>query len=285
MNQQELVAYGLAIWIALSLSASALSDQFAITTAFSLGPEWLKTEIATLGLTYGIAGWSAYALLHGYEFRPVFVRPADDKINWSRVYMSLSLCEQFRHPEDSWVVWVESDIWVTNYDATLERLVEVATNASITGPHVILNIDGPMGLNSGFALVRCSQEGKHLLEKLVKMKDTHKHHPLVEASDHQGALHLINEDPEFSSLFTFIPQKLCNAYPFECEQGGISCDGARWSPGDFVVHFAGPHKDLMRIFLDMFPPESWIGYTGFYPKKAARHWHTAASSTNESHEP
>ena len=101
MNQQELVAYGLAIWIALSLSASALSDQFAITTAFSLGPEWLKTEIATLGLTYGIAGWSAYALLHGYDFRPVFVRPADDKINWSRVYMSLSLCEQFRHPEDS----------------------------------------------------------------------------------------------------------------------------------------------------------------------------------------
>ena len=64
----------------------------------------------------------------------------------------------------------------------------------------------------------------------------------------------------------FLPPKVFNSYVYIDENTGNAtecppkeCSRGFWSPGDFLVHFAG-HKEHIEPFLRSFPPETWIGY-------------------------
>ncbi len=169
---------------------------------------------------------------------------------------------------DSWVVWVESDIWVTNYHKKLESILEHAQEAKIKPGAFIADIDAAGNLNTGFAMVQCSLEGMNLMEELLRLKEREKHNDVLHMWDHNGAVILAQRDPVYSPYITLIPPKLCNSYPLTQDEAVVSCsvspedtcDKGWWSPGDFVVHFAGM-KHKMKAFLQAFPANTWTGYS------------------------
>ena len=75
----------------------------------------------------------------------------------------------------------------------------------------------------------------------------------------------------------FLPPKVFNAYVFfNAEKKLVACPESEcskgyWSPGDFLVHFAG-HKEHIEIFLEAFPATTWVGYQTHYAVPLARMW-------------
>ena len=74
---------------------------------------------------------------------------------------------------------------------------------------------------------------------------------------------VMHRDAEYAKDMTFVPAKLLNAYPLPdmAACAGDTCRDVYWSPGDFVVHFAGhnPKAPSYHRFLELYPPDTWPG--------------------------
>ena len=100
--------------------------------------------------------------------------------------------------------------------------------------------------------------------------------------DHNGAVMLLYNEPEFTSGIILIQADLMNAYPKMVQPPGppptdgttrpniavpcadaAECATGYWKPGDFLVHFAG-FKGNMELFLQAFPPSTWVNYSSEY---------------------
>lgn len=252
-----------------SSSQSASNTSFTIVTAFTLDPLWLQTETGLLGLSVGIQAISAYSARNGYGFEPVFTRLDTGHINWGRVHKTMQLFEDPAGSElrcaSEWVVWMESDTWITNQTVLLEDIVAMAREDN-PDPTVIVNKDYVGNLNTGVALIRCSEDGLALIHALIQCKDHNSTHHLVQAWDHNGCMMILHDQERFREFFAFVSPKSCNAYvsidfenqlvqtcePEECRKG-------LWEPGDFIVHFAGIYdkEKAMSYFLQSFPASNW----------------------------
>ena len=224
----------LCLMCVLAMSGSAMARAgvaFSLVTAFTLDRPWLETETGLLGLSIGVQGIAAYAARHTYNFQPVFTRPSDDEhINWARVRKTVQLFTGQGSNlmcQSDWVVWVESDTWITNQHILLENIVALA-NDSNPDFAAIVNRDYAGNLNTGVAFIRCSHEGLVLMHALLQCKEQNRTHHLVKAWDHNGCMMLLHGNPRYRDLIAFVPPKACNAYPIiDYAQGSASaCDGS-----------------------------------------------------------
>ena len=89
------------------------SRPISVVTVFGTDDAWIDDPSGRLGFQRGLAGWSKYAYLHGYTFKPFFFVPNHgERLNWNRVQAALDECQDGA----PWVMWTESDVWVTNFE-------------------------------------------------------------------------------------------------------------------------------------------------------------------------
>ena len=232
-------------------SNSTYTGSFGIVTSFTLNNPWLQTTTANLGMLYGLKGISMYSLMHGYYFLPIFVPPPKEEHNWNRVRMTLQL---FQHKSKAgvscmydWVVWMESDQFITNYDVTFESIVAQATAQHGKTPDLIVNRDAAGNINTGIMFIRCSEVGRKAMVRIRELQITHAHNRLVDQWDSNGCVMLLHKELEFRESMAFLPPKVFNSYAYrDTNQNIVACPESEcakgyWSPGDFLVHFAG-HK-------------------------------------------
>ena len=243
----------------------------AIVTVFSLDSKWLGDPSGKLGLERGIHGWSKYAYMQGYDFKPYFFVPDNnERLNWNRAQACLEACKSSRY---DWVFWTESDVWVTNYTTRLEEVIALAGHK-----HVILNYDAIGNPNAGSGFVKCSAVGRSALTENLALRTAAKTHYAVQAWDTNGAWIAMLENAKWKHLISILPSRAFNSYP-KCVgpiAGGNLCfyrrvltssrlalpsnryvpdwtqvesdDPGFWQRGDFIIHFAGFYRGGMFSF-------------------------------------
>lgn len=310
-----LLTIPLGVWLSIlqltwhsSGITSALPDtDFTIVTAFSADHEFINSNVGSLGLQVGIKTMSAYTLKHNYHFEPVFVGPqSPDHISWARVYRSMQLIQEHIAPvkpqlraalwggairnrrtppgldsgrhSSKWIVWLESDAWITNTSISLDSIVTSTVQQGTKEPSVIVSRDAQGNLNTGVAFIKMSTYGLQFLSELIQCKETERSNWYVDVWHDNGcAILLHNQQKKWKEEIHVSSGKAFNAYPFISweEKAVIPCQKSEcflgyWGPGDFIAHFAGmPNKGMaMAVFLRSYPPRLWGIDSAIYPSSA-----------------
>jgi len=253
---------------------------FAVVVISSLAAEWVASLDGQLGLAYGVATASLYAQQHGYRFEAVThptagVEKESKRLEWSRNARIEALFANASTGaldcQVDYAFWLESDAWMTNLTVPLDDLVAVAAAARTAGEPVemVITRDAANNLNTGTGIIRCSETGLRMLRRLAEIRYSHANDRKLVAWGANGATMIMHREPQFAKDMTFVPAKLMNAYPLPdmAACGADTCKGVYWSPGDFIVHFAGhyPKEPSFRRFLDAYPPATWPGYDTVAP--------------------
>ena len=234
----------------------------SVVTVFSTQDSWLDDRSGRLGFQRGLGGWSKYTYLHGYTFKTLFFVPSNgERLNWNRVQAALDECRDGA----PWVVWMESDIWVTNFDKRIEDVLDAALGKN-PDTFFVLNIDAIGNINAGSGFVRCSERGVVGLQTLLRFRTERSDDVNVRAWDANGALILLSQDSSWRPFITFVPAKLYNAYPLHVPEwtrvDQSDADGY-WSRGDWLIHFAGFVRGGMFAFANANASELVIGEPDF----------------------
>ncbi|KAG2427389.1 hypothetical protein HYH02_014609 [Chlamydomonas schloesseri] len=176
-----------------------------------------------------------------------------------------------------WVFWVDADVFITNLTVAVTDVIEAARRMRPNQdyPHFIASrnadLDTAFSFNTGTALVRCSDLGLRLMNKMVELRVTHKDDTYIKGWEHQAALMIAYRDNEWvRDITTFVPPKLFNSYPYRLgddngnlrscgDPQGAECQKGYWTPGDFLIHFPGSGKKFVNKFLQEHPPPTWPG--------------------------
>lgn len=253
-----------ALLCCLAAVARACSrSRFAILDLVTLDAAYLARPSTLLNLEHGIAGHGAYARRHGYDHSLAFHPPAGLHINWNRPNVTLELCACHR-----FVVWMEADQYITNSSVRLDDLEE-----ELPPGDVVITRDAIGCVNSGVAFVRCGRGASALMRAMHDVRRSHAEDKRVVDFDHQGALMVMEEAqgrgaPLSAGRISLAPARRINAFPVNDRSGraracaGAECDRGWWSPGEWLVHFAGDWggggKPMIEPFLKAFPPASWV---------------------------
>mmetsp|Transcript_2024 Transcript_2024/g.3010 ORF Transcript_2024/g.3010 Transcript_2024/m.3010 type:complete len:322 (-) Transcript_2024:649-1614(-) len=251
--------------------------------------------------TLGYKTLSLYARMHGYDFitlpyKPIFKdtigmasnrEPGWVKVYWTRTqFGSVINGPRKQLPNEDvkatckkydWVIWMDSDIFITNYTISIEEIIEKSKGYSHDKnyPHFIASAHGHFDnngitFNTGVAFVRCSDEALQLLNYILTIREEKNQQHYVSVWDMQGPLITARHIDETSrKAITLIPSKLINASPYphmtptkdliDCPKN--ECPKGWWEPGDFLVHFPGVVKEFPGPFLKKYPPTTWVGWS------------------------
>ena len=130
-----------------------------------------------------------------------------------------------KHANTSWILWMDCDAIITNYDVTPDDiLTQIPTTA-----HLVLSHD-KNGRNLGVFLLRVSAQSRELVSNMIS------HIPRLKGSawkDQQALIEVIKANPRTTKLIFRVPQKRFNAYYTD---GGKHGAGYTWTSGDFIAH-------------------------------------------------
>ena len=172
----------------------------------------------------GITNRALYATRHHYVLR-VFNRIDHERpAPWSKV---LALKSTIKSGQFEWLLWMDSDALITNFETHLDDFLPAAQEVDI-----VVSRDCT-GLNTGIFLLRCSQSSMQLLEEVYSgihvNNDTINHFWWEQKS----FMDLYQVSDKVRSQTMIVSQKSFNSYP-----GQPGCNG-QWTEGDFIVHFPG----------------------------------------------
>ena len=259
---------------------------FAVVVISSLAADWVASPDGQLGLAYGVSTASLYAQQHGHRFEAVThpsagPEQASKRLEWSRNARIEALFANGSGAlacQVDYAFWLEADVWITNLTVPLDDLVAAAAAARGDGgaPEFIFTRDAASNLNTGTGLIRCSDTGLRMLRRLAEIRHSHANDRKLVAWGANGATMVMHRDADFAKGMTLVPAKLMNAYPLPdmaacapaaAAEAADACKGVLWSPGDFVVHFAGryPKEPSYRRFLELYPPATWPGFDTVAP--------------------
>ncbi|KAG2483135.1 hypothetical protein HYH03_017981 [Edaphochlamys debaryana] len=228
--------------------------------------EFLVKGTRSKAMYSSIQGDDLGLIVHNLAAAPAGHPNNDTRINWNKLYWTR---RQFgvRCPE--WGPCTSTiPTFITNATVRVQDLLEVAR--TVHGgryPHFIANLDNVGSLNTGVAMVRCSPEGLRLINYALEQRGT-TGNVRVDQFEHNGAIWWAYDNLEWvRNITAIIPAKLVNAYPYRptstvmepCPTPEI-CNQGHWSPGDWLIHFAGYNKEAVPDFLSKFPPSTWVGY-------------------------
>lgn len=139
------------------------------------------------------------------------------------------------NPDVEWVMWVDTDTLITNFNTKLEDLVDEKY-------HIIISTDGN-GVNSGIFFMRNSPECHAYIDWMLEVYPEYENKYTFWAE--QDTLNASLDMPEWNHLIKVIPQYLINCHDCWPNQWkpGFAYDklGNRswWLPGDFIIHWPG----------------------------------------------
>jgi hypothetical protein len=177
-----------------------------------------------------------YAEKHGY----IAVAKTDnfslEQVHFDKFIHILDVMKT--NPALEWVWWLDNDAMITNFDTSLEDLVD-------KDYHVIMPTD-IAALNTGSFIVRNSIQSREWLEFLLSKKKEYKNDN--KWFEQQA---VIDFYPKFQHLFKIIPQKWLNSYDYRMYNvEGIDLLGqtGQWEQGDFVIHWPGlPNETRVQL--------------------------------------
>lgn len=174
-----------------------------------------------------------YAERHGYKHYcktdGFTTHPSGEKIPLIKQYLT-------DNPDVEWVMWIDTDTLITNFNTKIEDLIDDQY-------HFIIATDGN-GINAGCFLMRNSPECHAYLDWTLSVypefEATHKF--FAEQATMDASLNM----PEWSPLIKLIPQYLVNSHDcwpnqWKPEPTWLDKFNNRswWEPGDFLVHWPG----------------------------------------------
>lgn len=136
------------------------------------------------------------------------------------------------NPDIKWFWWLDCDAVITNHSIKFENFCDDNYSFVITEDFNCLN-------NGSFFIKNTDDSRKvlkYILEKENKYVD-------IPPYDNGALIEVLQENPEFESLFKICRQRDFNSYfNFGCEKTRLDGMGytSHWEPNDFVIHFAGP---------------------------------------------
>jgi hypothetical protein len=151
-----------------------------------------------------------------------------------------------------WVYWCGCDTMITNYDITLESMIDDNYEFIISYDVWDFNSDSFLIKNSPTA-IKYFEHILSLYDKYIDSNGTPVDNGLTlpdggaRAWAEQGAMiDLYSQYHEYKSITKTMPQKfmnsyLYNMYPSPWHSKGLDCKGnpGSWSEGDFLVHWPG----------------------------------------------
>jgi hypothetical protein len=146
------------------------------------------------------------------------------------------------NPELDWAWWIDCDAMVTNFNVTLESIID-------NDYHIIMSTD-INGLNCGSFLIRNTPQGRAWLEMIFSQRFVYRYytHPWPEQ------IIMMETAKNYTDILKIVPQKTFNSYYYslygETETNRFGYDrlglSGNWAPGDFVIHWPGK-PNIQRI--------------------------------------
>lgn len=90
--------------------------------------------------------------------------------------------------------------FITNYEISLESIVEQAIVKAGKIPDLIVNRDAAGNINTGIMFIRCSEMGRKAITKIRELQVSHAHHRLVDKWDSNGCIMLLHKEIEFREV-------------------------------------------------------------------------------------
>jgi hypothetical protein len=170
-----------------------------------------------------------YAAKHGYTYVQGGTEFWDRTrpIPWSKVGFVLHLLKGA--PEGSFIFLSDADVLITNPEFRLESLTEL-----IGDKDLLMTLDACNNLNSGNMLLRNTAWQRDFWRR-VGEQTAFTYHIWWENA---AIIHLMKNPSDLAMIEVTDDCKKFNAYLYG--------DRALWSPGDFLVHFAGVY-DLKKM--------------------------------------
>ncbi|KAF1951811.1 hypothetical protein CC80DRAFT_508458 [Byssothecium circinans] len=201
-----------------------------------------------------LKGKAHYTRRHGYDFIIDYEAHADRGTMWWKFEMIARLIREKKY---DWLWWIDFDTLITNTDIKLTDIIE-ETLANVTNPGEIdyLLTHDCNGLNMGSFVVRAHERSIKFFKDTAAIEQGEREKD-DQLSEQDAMVKLLKDDPATARRTVLVPQWKLNAFPEE-----IACfDQANigWSPGTFVLHFAGawahvegedPTGQLMKKYED-----------------------------------
>lgn len=177
-----------------------------------------------------------YASKYGYDYKIIkgtFTSRED--AFWSKINVIIDTMEIM--PENTWIMWHDIDALITNYDISLDQIIGKSTGS------LIISCDYS-GLNNGVFFIKNNNLGRTYMNYVLKIRT--RADIVNSTTPEQTAMKKTLELFPWSSpsFADYRPQNTFNSFP-------VGLGGSKWSPGDFIVHFAGiPRKNTVKLMLD-----------------------------------
>ena len=185
------------------------------------------------------------------------------------VTQALTENDALGNPKYQWVLWVDPDILFTNFDISLESLIDTYGK----GKDFLISQENFTYTNAGIFLVRNTPFSKRMMKDIANLFPRYKTETLPEQLAIQdyslgfvffspdGVLRTIpekkrNYNKASLNEVNILPQRVLNSfYRGNIWLPGASSKDAVWQPGDFIAHFAvvfSEKKNLMQALSDCF---------------------------------
>jgi hypothetical protein len=153
-------------------------------------------------------------------------------IHFEKIKLVLDFMEE--HQDVDWVWWLDNDALITNYDITLDTIVD-------ENFHVIITTD-IASINAGSFIVRNSLQGKDWLRFILE-----------KGLEHYKDNRWPEQQPmtdfflRFKDIIKVVPQCVMNSYDYNMyrvDPHDVQGYNGQWNKGDFVIHWPGLNNDL-----------------------------------------
>ncbi|KAH7124168.1 galactosyl transferase GMA12/MNN10 family-domain-containing protein [Dendryphion nanum] len=207
-----------------------------------------------------------YARRHGYDFIVDYESHTDRGTTYYKFNMMERLVKEGKW---DWIWWIDFDTLITNTEIKVGDIIANHLK-DMPKPDEIdyLLTHDCNGLNLGSFAVRGHERSMKFLHDVYAIHDAGKAKE-ENLSEQDSMVRLLKDDPVSASRTTKVPQYLMNAFPKE-----IACfdeEHKVWSPGAFVLHFAGawahvkgedPTGQLMKKYENEIIWGDWRGFYG-----------------------
>jgi galactosyl transferase GMA12/MNN10 family len=178
--------------------------------------------------------------------------------HYSKIKVMRDAVSKNLHHANKWLVYIDCDAFVTNYDVRIEKLIDSVLASRPDTQFIVAEDTG--GINTGVFIVKASPWGLNFLDRVSES-------PYSTAWDQSmfffesikdSLFEISGEDFDLPKEITFVHQSMLNSY---VQPAAKDWGGWEWRQGDFIKHYAGcPWQE--KVCLDaMMNDVNWVKQT------------------------
>jgi len=182
----------------------------------------------------------SWSILHGYAHNYYYIADHGGRHPcWTKISLI-----NMRLPSFDWLLYIDSDAIITNYDQALEVFIQ----AMETQGQIIGICDDCNGPNAGVLLIKNCPETRRLFD-LVRWQAYPDQLPFTDQLSEQAALlYWMGQvlKPEQVARYA---QRVFNSYLYDLYGGRYHYPQGEWADGDLVLHLPGvDNATRVRVF-------------------------------------